>query len=108
MEATDELQQELMNVVRNMGIDNQEYSNLTSEIERLQSHRQRMKGTEAERAWRDKIGEEFKAYLGARDGKLLDKFDRNLFRKLIEKVKVLSMVEVVLMFKAGIEVREIL
>ncbi|WP_170932603.1 hypothetical protein [Desulfosporosinus sp. FKB] len=52
--------------------------------------------------------EEFTAYLDARDGKLLDKFDGDLFRKLVEKVRVESMVEVEFVFKAGLELREIL
>ncbi|KLU65748.1 transposon Tn3 resolvase [Desulfosporosinus acididurans] len=99
-----ELQQELMNVVRN----NQEYSCLTNEIERLQVHRQRLKSDETEKAWRDRMREEFKAYLDARDGSLLDKFDGDLFRKLVEKVRVESMVEVEFVLKAGIEVREVL
>ena len=38
----------------------------------------------------------------------LTKFDGDLFRRLIEKVKVLSMVEVEFVFKTGVEVREIL
>ncbi|WP_407309863.1 zinc ribbon domain-containing protein [Desulfosporosinus sp. SB140] len=96
-----ELQQELMTVVRN----NQEYSSLTAEIERLQAHKQRLKGDETEKAWRDRKREEFKAYLDARDGKLLDKFDGDLFRRLIEKVKIQSMVEVEFVFKVGVEMR---
>ncbi|MDR3542158.1 MAG: recombinase family protein [Desulfosporosinus sp.] len=55
-----ELQQKLMNVVRNMGIDNQEYANLTTEIERLQALRQRVMGAEAEKVWRDRIGVELR------------------------------------------------
>ncbi|WP_242966804.1 hypothetical protein [Desulfosporosinus sp. FKA] len=99
-----ELQQELMNTVRN----NQEYSSLTVEIERLHSHRQRMKNDEAERAWRSRLVGEFKAYLDARDGKLVDKFDGELFRKVVEKVRVESMVEVEFVFKVGAKVKEIL
>jgi len=37
----------------------------------------------------------------------LVKFDEEIFRRLIEKVKVQSMVEAVFVFKTGIEVREI-
>ncbi|WP_407312004.1 recombinase family protein [Desulfosporosinus sp. SB140] len=99
-----DLQQELVNVVRN----NQEYSSLAAEIERLQVHKQRLKGDEAEKVWRDRMREDFMAYLDAREGKLLDKFDGDLFRRLVEKVKVLSMVEVVFVFKIGVEMWEIL
>ncbi|WP_088226197.1 hypothetical protein [Desulfosporosinus sp. FKB] len=67
-----------------------------------------MKNDEAERAWKNRIVGEFKAYLAARDGKLLDKFDGDLFRKSVEKVRVESMVEVEFVFKARLEVREII
>lgn len=88
--------------------NNREYSSLTSEIKKLQTHKQRVKGDETERVWRNRMREEFKAYLDARDGKLLDRFDEDLFRRLIDKVKVCSMVEVEFVFKAGAVVREIL
>ena len=52
--------------------------------------------------------EEFKVYLDARRSEQVDKFDGDLFRKLVEKVRVESMVEVEFVFKAGVEVREIL
>ena len=66
-----------------------------------------MKYALAERAWRDKRIEVVKAYLVAQNA-LLDKFGENLFRSLIEKVKIQSMVEVVFVFKAGVEVRAVL
>jgi DNA invertase Pin-like site-specific DNA recombinase len=97
-----ELQQELMDAVRN----NLEYS--TAEIERLQALKQKVKGDEVERQWKGRMVREFKAYLEARDGELVDKFDGELFRKLVEKVRVVSMVEVEFVFKVGIELREIL
>ncbi|AFM40367.1 site-specific recombinase, DNA invertase Pin [Desulfosporosinus acidiphilus SJ4] len=98
----DELQQELIDAVRN----NQEYS--TAEIERLQAHKQRRKNDEAERAWKGRLVEDFKSYLDARDGKPLDKFDGDLFRKLVEKVRVVSMVEVDFVFRTVMELREVL
>jgi hypothetical protein len=97
-----ELQQELMDAVRN----NQEYS--TAEIERLQALKQRIKSDEVERQWRNRMVEEFKVYLDARRSEQVDKFDGDLFRKLVEKVRVVSMVEVEFVFKAGIEVKGIL
>lgn len=66
------------------------------------------KAVEAERAWKSGLVEEFKAYLDARDRKPLDKFDGDLFRKLVEKVRVESMVEVEFFFKVGVVGREIL
>ena len=89
------------------GFDEKEYTTLTEEIETLRERKQRLKDAEAARARRDKQGEAFKAYLTAQDT-LLDRFDGDLFRRLVEKVKVLSMVEAVFVFKTGVEVREIL
>ena len=40
-------------------------------------------------------------------GVKVTKFDEEIFRSLIEKVKVQSMVEAVFVFKTGVEVREI-
>jgi len=97
----EELQQELMDAVRN----NQEYS--TAEIERLQALKQKVKSDEVERAWKGRMVSEFKAYLDAQ-GALLDKFDGDLFRRLVEKVRVESMVEAEFVFKVGLNVREIL
>ncbi len=86
--------------------NNQEYS--TAEIEKLQAHRQRMKNDEAERAWKGRMAEEFKAYLDARGSEQVDKFDGDLFRKMIEKVRIESMVEVEFVFKVGVVGREVL
>ena len=52
--------------------------------------------------------EEFKAYLDARGSEQVDKFDGDLFRKLVKNVRVESMVEVVFVFKVGIAGREVL
>ena len=38
----------------------------------------------------------------------ITKFDEELFRRVVEKVKARLMVEVEFVFKAGVEVREIL
>ena len=40
-------------------------------------------------------------------GVKVTRFDEEIFRRLIEKVKVQSMVEVVFVFKMGVEVREV-
>jgi DNA invertase Pin-like site-specific DNA recombinase len=97
-----ELQQELMDAVRN----NREYS--TAEIERLQALEQKVKSDEVEKSWRNRMVEEFKAYLDAWGTEQLDRFDGDMFRKLVEKVRVESMVEVEFVFKAGVEMREVL
>lgn len=103
----EELQQELMSVVRSLGANNDEYSRVVNEIEILRGRRGEVKTAENEKAWRDSKLDEFKAYLAAQCT-LLGKFDGDLFRRLIEKVKVLSMVEVVFVFKLGLEVRKVL
>jgi site-specific DNA recombinase len=38
----------------------------------------------------------------------LNKFDEDLFRRLIKKVSVKSLVEVTFVFKTGVEVKELL
>ena len=50
---------------------------------------------------------ELKEFLLSRENGLT-KFDENLFRRVVEKVKVQSMVEAIFVFKTGVEVREIL
>jgi len=102
-----ELQQRSMSLVRKTGVDNNEYLVLTAEIESLQEGKKRLKDALVEKVWGDKRIEEIMAYLEAQDS-LLDKYDGDSFRRLIEKVKVLSMVEVVFVFKTGIEAREVL
>ncbi|KLU64486.1 transposon Tn3 resolvase [Desulfosporosinus acididurans] len=104
----EELQQKLLTVLRSLGTDNEKYAKVVGEIETLRGHKVGLKNVEAEESWRKSKLEEFKAYMDATDGKPLDRFDGDLFRRLVEKAKVLSIVEVVFVFKAWIEVREIL
>jgi hypothetical protein len=54
---------------------------------------------------RERFGVGF--FTGYEQGVKITKFDEEIFRRLIEKVKVQSMVEVVFVFKTGEEVREI-
>lgn len=49
----------------------------------------------------------FVQVMNREQGVKVTKFDEEIFRKLIEKVNVQSMVEVVFLFKTGEEVREI-
>ena len=101
-----ELQQELMSLVR-LKFDKKEYSTLAGEIEFMRSRRRKLKESEAGMVLRNRRMYEIKAYLAAQDS-LLDKFDGELFRRLIEKVKVQSMVEALFVFKTGGEVRGVL
>ena len=74
----------------------------------MQALKQRVKADEVERQWRNRMVGDFKVYLGAKGSEQADKFDGDLFRKLVEKVRVESMVEVEIVFKVGFEVREVL
>ena len=56
---------------------------------------------------RQKCVQELQKYLLDKENEIC-KFDETLFRKVVEKVKVRSMVEVEFVFNAGIEAREIL
>ena len=71
---------------------------LADKIDNLRGRQQKLKDAEADRVQRDKQGEEFKAYLAAQD-LLMDKFDEDLFWRLVNKVKVQSMVKVIFAFK---------
>ena len=108
----EELQRELMSLVKiNTKLDTRfygkEYLLLATEIERMREIKQKMKDTEAERVLRMNRIEELKDYIMAQEI-AIERFDGDLFRRLIEKVKVQSMVEAVFVFKTGVEVREIL
>lgn len=109
-----ELQQEIMSLVRlnaKTGLDtsvyDKEYSTLANEIELMRDRRQKLRDVEAEHVLRVNRIQEIKDYLVLQESPL-DKFDGELFRRLIEKVKVQSMIEAVFVFKIGVDVREIL
>lgn len=68
---------------------------------------QRLKGEKTERAIRLKQVQELQDYLMEQKN-VISKFDEGLFHRFVEKVKARSMVEVEFVFKAGVEVREIL
>lgn len=73
----------------------------------MRERKQKVKDAEAERILRlDRI-KEIQEHLNQQES-LLDTFDEDLFRMLIEKVKVLSITEVVFVFKTGVEVKEVL
>ena len=89
------------------GFDEKEYSTLTGEIDLMRERMHRLKGQQTEQALRVKKVQELQDYLMAQKTNLT-KFDEELFRRFVEKVKVRSMVEMEFVFKAGIEVREVL
>ena len=102
----EELQNKMKSLVK-AEFDEKEYSTLAGEIDLNRERMQRLKGQQTERALRVKQVQELYGYQMSQETNLT-KFDEDLFRRLVEKVKVRSMVEVEFVFKAGVEVREIL
>lgn len=99
----EELQQRMMSLAKT-GFDVKEYVTLAGEIDLMREQMQRVKGQKTERVVREKRVRELRDYLMVQEYE----FDEDLFRRVVEKVKVRSMVEVEFVFKAGVEVREIL
>lgn len=102
----EELQAKMMDLTKT-GFDNEEYSALAGEIDLLCERMGGVKGRETERLVRDRLVEELRDYLMAQESDI-SKFDEGIFRRFVEKVRVRSMVEVEFLFKAGVEVREVL
>ena len=67
----------------------------------------KLKDQLTEREMREKRVEEIRDYLVAQESGI-EKFDDVLFRRIVEKVMIQSMAEVAFVFKAGVEVREVL
>lgn len=101
-----ELQSQMMVLVKR-GFDDKVYLNLAKEIDMLRERMIGLKGEQTERALRKSWGKELQDYLAEQETEIR-KFDEDLFRKVIDKIRVQSMVEVEFVFKAGVEVREIL
>ena len=113
-ERLTELQQEIMSLVRlnaKTGLDTRaydnEYSQLTAEIERFRGLRQRLLDEDAQKVIRIQRIDELRQFIQEQATPLL-RFDGDLFRRLIEKVSVKSLVEATFVFKTGIDVREAL
>lgn len=109
-----ELQKELMILVRvnaRNGLDTQvyskEYLKLSAELDTYRERRQKLKEQESGRVLQIDRIKELKEYLQGKDT-AIEKFDGELFSRLIEKVIVRSLVEVTFVFKTGVEVREVL
>lgn len=109
-----ELQQEIMSLVRlnaKTGLDttayDNEYGQLTAEIERFRGLRQKLLDEDAQKVIRIQRIDELRQFI-QEQYLPLERFDGDLFRRLIEKVSVKSLVEAVFVFKTGAEVREVL
>lgn len=102
----EELQHKMGNLAKT-GFDETEYSTLAGEIDLNCERMQRLKRQQAERALQAKRAQELQDYLITHETNLT-KFAEDLFHRFVEKVKVRSMVEVEFVFKAGVDVREIL
>ena len=108
------LQQELVGLVKinaKTGFDttdyDKEYEVLATEMEELRANRQGLIDRDAAKALRLQRIEELKEHIQTQET-ALTKFDEDLFRRLIEKVSVKSLVEVTFVFKTGVEVKELL
>lgn len=109
-----QLQQEIMSLVRlnaKTGLDTREYDDeygqLAAEIERFRGLRQKLLDEEALKVIRIQRIDELRQFIQEQDTPL-KRFDGDLFRRLIEKVSVKSLVETTFVFKTGVEVREVL
>lgn len=102
----EDLQQKMMCLAKS-GFDEQEYVTLAGEIDLLRERIQRIKGERTERVIREKQVQELRNYLIEQENEIV-KFDEVLFRRLIEKIEVRSMVEVEFVLKVGMEMREVL
>ncbi len=108
-----ELQQELMSLVRlkiNTGIDAQvydgEYGRIAKEIKGLREKKQRIQKAKLDDTIRENRAEQIVYIIEKQE--LIKEFYEELFREVIERVTVLSIVEVEFQFKSGLRVREIL
>ena len=111
-ERLTELQQEIMSMVRlnartglDVGSYDKEYSQLTAEMERFRGLRQKLQEGEAQKVIRIQRIDELRQFIQEQDTPLV-RFDGNLFRRLVEKVSVMSLIDVIFVFKTGAEVRE--
>lgn len=108
-----ELKQELMSLVRlnvNPGFDAEvydgEYGRIAKEIEALREKKQRIQETKLDDTIRKNRSEHIAEIIKEQD--LVKGFDEELFKEVIERVTVLSIVEVEFQVKSGLKIREIL
>ena len=110
----EELGQEMMGLVRlnvragtGTSVYETEYLRVSEEMEQIRERKAAIEEAELTELLRQKRIEEMKKYLGSADASLA-KFDDKLFRRLVEKVIIHSLVEATFIFRSGIELREIL
>lgn len=84
-----------------------EYAKVSGEIELFRARRQKLKEQTAQDTLQIERIKELKTFLKESDS-VLERFDGDVFGRLIEKVIVTSLVEVTFVFKTGVEVREVL
>lgn len=109
----DELREEMerlvkLNVKANLDADiyGEEYARITNEMEDLRQ--QRSVFTQAEFKRKDTLARVREIEKMLRGQEIVKEFDEDLFTSLVERIRVKSLVEVVFVLKAGVEVREIL
>jgi len=109
----DELREEMerlvkLNVKANLDADiyGEEYARITNEMEELRQ--QRSVFTQLEFKRKDTLARVREIEKMLRGQEIMKEFDEDLFTALVEQIRVKSLVEVVFVLKAGVEVREIL
>lgn len=108
------LQHELMSIVRlnvNTGLDAEtydgEYSRIAKEIEILRDRKQKIQDADIDDKIRKNRTEQIVDIIKEQK-EMIKRFDEELFRSVIERVTILSIVEVEFQFKSGLRVKEIL
>lgn len=110
----EELKEQMMNLVRlnvRSSLDNQiydeEYERLEEEIKRLKEKKIRFDNTDLiKKKGIQKVKEIGRILRGRQD--IIKDFDREFFTQIVDKVKVISLVEVEFIYKSGVVVKEIL
>ena len=110
----DELGQEMMGLVRlnaragtGTSAYEAEYTRVSEEMEHIRERKVAIEEVELSELMRQKRIDEMKKYLSSTETPLA-KFDAALFRRLVDKVIIHSLVEATFNFRSGIEIREVL
>lgn len=110
----EELGQEMMGLVRlnaragtGTSAYEAEYIRVSEEMEQIRERKAAIEEVELSELMRQKRIDEMRKYLSSTDTPLA-KFDGALFRRLVDKVIIHSLVEATFIFRSGIELKEIL